>query len=194
MSYFSCKYHTHVAYYKYLSHTPSVLLLLVLAPSSTDQNTGSGRRQGGVPCIDCGDVTSAICTTDYIKQTITCTVDTTSCDYRLCDEGDGCFLVFTHVTISNWRFSTVCFRPLPVDWQNECVPEGSDRASASFPPPVGFHCQCNEIEKCSLDEPFVYVHPSQSSGSLTQDALPLPTLLPSSSSSSSSSSTSHSGD
>ena len=147
-----------------------------MAPSFTYQNPS--RREGGrVLCIDCG-VLGANCTADNVKQTITCSVNTTACNYQLCDTGASCFLVFSgHPT---WKFSATCFA---ADLQDECILEGTDRTDASFPPRLGIFCQCNDIEKCSLDKPLVYVHPSQSvqvSDDPTHDALPLPTLLPSS--------------
>ena len=134
----------------------AVLPLLVMAPSFTYQNPS--RREGGrVLCMDCS-VLRANCSTDNVKQTITCSVNTTSCNYQLCNRGAGCFLLFAgHPT---WKFSTTCFEVEHL--QNECILEGTDRSDASFPPRVGIICQCDNIEKCSLDEPLVYVHSSQS--------------------------------
>ena len=152
-----------------------VLVWLVLAPSFTHQDSGSGSGQGGPLCIDCGRNIDANCITDFVHQTITCTGNTTSCGVKTCANGTGCILHFTQAP--TWVFTSVCFPGKVL--RNECSLEVNDRTDDSFPPPVGFNCQCNDIEKCSLDKPVVYVHPSPAPGSTIHDVLSSPSLLPS---------------
>ena len=170
---------TLVAYYIHslsLSYMVKVLVWLVLAPSFTHQDSGSGSGsgsgQGGPLCIDCGHNIDANCTTDFFHQTITCTVNTTSCGVKTCGNGTGCILHFTEAP--TWIFTSACYPGKVL--RNECSLEVNDRADDSFPPPVGLHCRCDDIEKCSLDKPLVYVHPSPGGVS---SLLPSPILLPS---------------
>ena len=141
------------------------VLCLLLELLSLQYTSGQSGALDLVPrCLRCTGPQGAQCIVDYVNQTVSCTVNTSECDVVPCGEG-VCHFMF--LNIGRWSFSSACFdyeeagKEREEVLEDECSLRGtaSDRVINTFPPPDGFFCQCNDYERCSFAEPFVYTNP-----------------------------------
>ena len=114
-----------------------------------------GESATGTFCPKCPTHHPADCNINENSRTITCVVNTTTCDLVQCTNDDRCFIHFFNSTTGDfWTLASLCAH---FDGEGPCLLEPSYEGSNAFPPPNGMECRCTV--NCSLDRPLVYVHP-----------------------------------